>query len=289
MVMGKHTGSLARRVLVVCTVVFLTACQGEISADLTTSAPADPDIQQVVTELSGVELRKEDGGTEVLEFEDPEFLDLLEWLDGNPVRLFTDENVPEGQYDGIRLLFAPEDDQNFVVANGREFPLDLTAGNYAPIGFEVKEEDSSRLAITLTLDLRQSLSFSTGQELYTLSPVLRSVVTEDAGAVTGDVIVNCPTGTSLEQGGAVYLFAGSGVTADDRDAQGEEPHATVPTFLTQDGFAYEHLFVAPGDYTLAVTCEGHEEDPAADDALRFIAVHDVRIEKGTTTTRDLTD
>jgi hypothetical protein len=138
----------------------------------------------------------------------------------------------------------------------------------------------------LTLDLRQSLRFDDAADRYTLTPAIRAVRTEDAGRIAGNVTASCPAGTSLAEGGAVYLFAGEDVVPDDRDDQGAEPYLTVPVIgaIGVPGYSFE--FVPAGRYTLALTCEGHEDDPATDDSIRFRDTANVRVQPERTATHD---
>ena len=95
--------------------------------------------------------------------------------------------------------------------------------------------------------------------------------TGDAALVQGAVSTTCPAGTSLILGGAVYAFAGADVTADDLDGATPEPYATTGVVLNSDSgqFSYALRFLPAGDYTLALTCRGNEDELGADDELEF--------------------
>lgn len=249
----------------------LAGCQGQVSVDLTTEKPADPAIRQVVAGLAGLQFGKSDGSTEDLEFATSESVN-FNGFQGSLLTLFTDEPLPEGTYTGVRLLFDTDSSGRFVTDSlARSYDLLLVAGDYADFDFVVEKDKSARREITLTLDLRQSLSLDSGTGVFTLTPVLRSVVTEDAAVVAGTVAVTCDAGTSLAQGGAVYLFRGLNVVPDDRGGAGDPPYATgALTFSTLTGqFSYRLLDLPAGDYTLTATCDGTLEDPATNDALVF--------------------
>ena len=145
-------------------------------------------------------------------------VDLLKlWSDREPMRLFTDEELPAGTYTGVRLLFDDDVDQNVVATQEGDFPLVLEDGDFAAVDFKVEEDDNDEEALTLMLDLRQSLRFDGTDEEYTLVPRLRAVRTDDAARIKADVTFSCPTGTSLSTGGAVYAFQGQDVQPDDLD------------------------------------------------------------------------
>jgi len=263
---GRHACSAA-----VAIALLLAGCDGRFSADLATDTPADPEINQLQVSLLGLEFRKADGATATLEFRAGESVDLLDLTQGDPMRLFTGEELPAGQYTGVRLLFDRGADATVVTTNGDVFPVLLSDGAFAQVDFAVQDGESSSELLTLTLDLRQSLRFDDVDDEYTLTPLLRTVRTGDAALIQGGVSTSCPAGTSLILGGAVYAFAGADVTADDLDGTTPEPYATTGTVLNTDNgqFSYALRFLPAGDYTLALTCRGNEDELGADDELDF--------------------
>lgn len=283
-------GTLARVTLLLL-VGLLAGCEGEVTLDLATELPADPNITQVVANVRGVEFTSSGGSTETLEFRDSQPLDFIVLADdGGVFRLFTEEELSEGNYTGVRLLFDEErlDDAFVSLANGTQFPLNVTQGDYAPLRFEVDDDENSSESFTLLLDLRKSLSFDDDSDEYTLTPVMRSVVTEDMSRIEGTLSVSCPGSDSLGAG-AVYLFEGENVTPDDIDGAGVEPFATAPVFISQVGgsFFYALRYLPAGNYTLAVTCRGNDEDPLTDDDLQFRNVTNVELEEQEIITLDL--
>lgn len=269
--------------------LLLAGCEGRVTVDLATAEPADPEVAQVAVNLLGLEFLKNDSSTETVEFNDSEAVDLLDYANGDPLRVFTDERLPEGTYTGVRLL-VDEVDAFVIRTDGGEFPVVVADGDYAGIDFTVEDQENSNESLTLTLDLRQSLSFNDDTDDYTLTPVLRSVRTGDAGQITGTVDVACPAGSSLAQGGAVYLFEGEGATPDDRDTD-TEPYATAR--IVTDPFSgllsYTLRFLLEGDYTFALTCKGDQDDPVTDDDLDFQNIANVQLGQSESLTRNVTD
>jgi hypothetical protein len=282
-------GRGATRGLLLMLAALLAGCEGEITLDLAAELPSDPDITQVVAYVRGVELTTSSGSTETLEFRDSQRVEFIELADDNSVlRLFTDEELSEGVYTGVRLLFDEDrDDDAFVrLRNGTQFPLNIVQGDHAALRFEVEDDDSTSEAFTLLLDLRMSLSFDDDSDEYTLTPAMRTVVTADAGRIQGNVSVACP-GDNLSRG-AVYLFQGRNVTPDDIDGEGVEPFATSPVFTGQGGiFFYALRYLPEGNYTLAVTCNGNDEDPLENQDLGFRNVINVALDERETLTRNL--
>jgi hypothetical protein len=271
----------------------LAGCEGQVTVGMVTDAPANRGIQQVNASITGLEFRRNDGSTETLTFTAGQPVNLLEYLDGNALRLFTDETLPEGTYTGVRLTFEdePADDPVVVDADGDSFPLTIAEGDYADLSFSIDEDESSEDAFTLTLDLRQSLIFNDDDDEYTLQPHLRSIEDGTSGEITGFVDITCPSGTSLADGGAVYLFTGQDVEPDDRDGVGVEPFATTDLFQTTDARrAYGLRFLPEGDYTIAVTCEGNLESPDTDeDEMDFQMTDNVQVDEDRTVRVDFTN
>jgi hypothetical protein len=268
--------------------LLVAGCDARFTADLATDPPADPGIVAVQVNLLGLEFRRNDGSTPTLEFRTGELVDLLDLRDGDPLRLFTDEQLPAGQYTGVRLLFDDDDGDNAVTTGDGEFPLLLVEGSFAAVDFSVEDEEDSRETLSLVLDLRQSLDFDGAVDEYALTPRLRVVRTDEAARIEGTVAVTCPLGTSLAEGGAIYLFAGTDVLPDDLDGANAEPLATTGVVDSGvAGFQYALRFLPAGDYTLALTCRGNEEALGVDDDLDFGNVGNVEVGEGDAVRRDL--
>lgn len=259
-----------------------------ITVDLGTDPPADPEISAVQANLLGLEFRKGDSTTTTLEFRDGEIVDLLDLRDGDPLRLFTNEELPAGTYTGVRLLFDPDQDQSRVTTGDGDTRLRLAAGAFAAVSFTVEDDKESREEFTLMLDLRQSLSFDEASDRYTLTPALRSVQTADAARVEGNVAVVCPAGTVLRDRGAIYLYSGRNVQPDDLDGADAEPFATTRVIDSGTAaFRYALRFLPAGNYTLAFTCRGDDEVPGSSENLDFRSVENVEVEAGDVLQRNL--
>ena len=262
--------------------VFASSCDdGELAltADLAVEPPADITIQQVQTTLRGLEFRKSDGSTATLEFTDGESRDLLDFTSGQVFRLFTDEELPDGTYTEVRLLFDEDqaDDAFVLDGNGAEQPLIIAQASYTAINLTADEDESIDEALTLTLDLRQSLSFDDAENQYELAPVLRSVRTEDAGQIGGTVSASCTTA------GAVYAFQG--------EVEPDDIGSSIAPFLTTALSAVVPTYVVrslpQGTYTLAVTCDAEDDDPTTDDDINFTGTQTVDLEEGEDLEQDL--
>jgi hypothetical protein len=261
--------------------LLLGGCDGTLTADLATDPPADTAIKSVQVNLRGLEFRKSDDSSTTLEFNSGELVDLVDVQIRDSTRLFTNEGLPAGSYTGVRLLFDEDVSENVVTDRDGDFPLVLAGGAYAAVDFSVEDEQSSNEKLTLMLDLRQSLSYEKAKKRYTLTPALRSVSTDEAARIEGVVTVVCPLDPLPVPGEAVYLFLGTNVTPDDLDGAGVEPFATtsVERSAATTTLVYSLQYLPAGDYTLALTCNGYEDELGVDDDLRFRNVTNVRINR----------
>jgi hypothetical protein len=273
--------------------LLLCGCDNfRFTADLATDAPADADITSVEVNLRGLDFRRDDGTDRTLEFSNAEVVDLLDLQTGDPMRLFTDEELPVGRYIGVRLLFDTDEDPNQVTTSTGDFPIVLADDAFASVDFTVEESSGTSSggskALSLMLDLRQSLSFDGVAEEYTLTTRLRAVPTNAAAQVQGNVLVDCTETGSLDTIGAVYLFPDQNVLPDDLDGVGSEPFATTRvTAAGNGGFQYALRFLPAGDYTLAFTCRGDQDTLGLDDDLDFRNVQDFSLAEDETLQRDL--
>lgn len=278
--MGNSCGRVPGVWVLAVSSLLLAGCDANVTADLGSSPPADPAISSVQANLRGLEFRKADAATTTLEFRSGEVVDLLRLRTGEPLRLFTDEELPAGRYTGVRILFDEDEGPNVVATVlGGQFPLRLAEGGYATVDFVVEDEKSSDESLTLVLDLRQSLSLDEANDEYTLTPRLRAIRTTEAATIQGNVATVCPVGTSLATGGAVYLFPGRDAEPDDLDGAAAEPFASTtvaPSIGT--GFSYALRFLPPGQYTLALTCRGNEDVLGRSDELSFAGALNVEVE-----------
>ena len=285
--MKASFGSIFKGLAAAALGLLLGGCDGTLTADLATDPPADTAVTSVQVNLLGLDLRKSDGTSATLEFNSGELVDLMDLRNGDPMRLFTNEDLPVGSYTGVRLLFDTDEQSNIVTNSDGDIPLLLAEGSYAAVDFSVEEDKRSTERLSLMLDLRQSLSFDEAKDEYTLKPLLRSVPTGDAAQIEGVVTTVCPLGTLLVPGEAVYLFADTNVSPDDLDGAKAEPFATTRVARSATtALVYSLRFLPAGDYTLAFTCNGYEDELGVDDDLRFRNVSNVRVGRGEVVVRN---
>ncbi|HKE96868.1 MAG TPA: DUF4382 domain-containing protein [Povalibacter sp.] len=262
-----------------------------MTVDLATEAASDPQVTSVMVDVAGLEFQRSDGSSDKMEFATPTRSDLVDFMQNNPFRMFTDEMLSQGTYTGVRLIIVKDDNSaNVFRSDGTQYPLLVADGEYTPIDFTVEKNKSSRESLALTLDLRRSLTYDAGNLQYSLTPVLRSVPTDKAAQISGNVAITCPVGTSLATGGAVYLYTGEDVDPNDIGSA-VQPYATtaITTNFLNAQPSYTLRFLAAGDYTIAATCNGNDDSPSSDDSVTFIGTGNVQVSEAETATRNLTN
>ncbi len=174
-------------------------------------------------------------------------------------------------------------------SSGTQFPLNLADGDSAPLSFSIDDNKNSSDAFTLLLDLRQSLSFDDDNEEYTLTPMMRAVETSEMSRIDGNVSVTCPDRrlAGTRRGLSVPGPATSHPTTSTAPASSRSPPRPCSPATTGGSFFYSLRYLPAGDYTLAVTCSGNDEDPSTDEDLQFRNVVNVSLDDSETITRDL--
>lgn len=305
-------------------VLLLSACGGSSSGpgvgilnlELTDS-PVDS-AKEVVVVFTGVEVKPSDG--EVISFDycnpainidDCKKIDLLTLEGGATTDLLTNEELPAGEYDWMRLKVYTDPtalDASYIVIKNEEtenldpYNLFIPSGNQTGLklvsGFTIAQGSIKRLVIDFIL--RKSVLAPPGLEpYYLLKPTLLMYDQQDTATIIGDVDLDL-LGTEQDVAqcdGGVYLFDGAGATPDDQDgdpADGADP--ILYDSLGDSGIvSYTIPFVDAGDggsasYTVAFTCnflvdaspELSEYNPSAGTGTMNWTTFDVTVAPGET-------
>ena len=272
-----------RIALLAASALALAACGGSDDKDgaLTvkiTDSPID-NATAVVVVFTGVELKPASGAPFSIDYCGPNDLpatcqkaiDLLQLQDGVTDTLLSNEQVPAGQYQWMRLKVRAERNLSGAsyirLDDGSEYPLFVPSGAQTGLQivrpFVVAQGGVTRLVVDF--DIRKSVIAPPGlAPNYLLKPTLRLVDELLTGTIRGQVDL---AALASEQGlepqqtcqGGVYLFAGTGATPDDMDGgiDGDDPvvyRRLAPEPLDGDVAPYMFPFVEAGDYTIAFTC-----------------------------------
>ena len=187
--------------------------------------------------------------------------------------------MPAGQYNWVRLAVNLDDDgvvdpetESYIVIDQVNFPLWVPSGEQSGLklnsGFIVPQGGVADF--TIDWDLRKSVHLPmNGEQRYVLRPTLRIVDNTIVGSIYGNVDPNLLAGDAGTC--SVYAYEGADVSPDDVGSPMEPlTSAGVKLDLVDDGqYGYRVAFLMPGTYTVALTCEADQDDPATDDAITF--------------------
>jgi hypothetical protein len=257
-----------------------------------TDAPIDF-ATQVWIQFDGVEFMPSassaNQGPIVVTFKSPMNIDLLQLQGSKSKALLTNEILPTGSYDYVKLMVtAARDgvlDSYIVLEDGNVHELNMPPGSEVGLaiagGLEIVANTPSEK--TIDFDLRKSIVMN-GTGDYEILPVIELVNNELSGSIEGTVKLktllshNCSDFDPMS-GNAVYLYEGFNVTPDDVDGVAPEHvrSAKVNFDSATGSFNYSFGFVPFGKYTAAFTCEADLDDPAADDEISFTRTRNVDI------------
>lgn len=299
--MGRNTAHLA---LTNLAIVGLAACSGGSSDPGTGTLSVGlidmpvRDVAEVWVCITQINVKPQSGPALEFPILDPdsgpcdgEQFNLLSLQEvANAEMLIDGEQVPAGPYNWIELELdasmpgqgSDADgpyDSYVVKLDGSKYDLIMPSGSVRLVsGFIVTAGQHTQM--TVDWDTQAGLSGIVdppGQDGYILRPAFRIIDTTTFGTLNGtitnefimDPLNDCdaddPDTMNLDFGNVVYLFA-SGKVPDDIDAIDPNPYATIMV-MPNDGFTayvYETI-VAPGDYELAFTCQGDNDEPEVDD------------------------
>ena len=262
-----------------------------------TDAPVDI-ATEVRVQFNGIEFMPADNSSNqepiLVMFDEPVSINLLE-LQGNKSKtLLTNEILPTGHYDWIRLkITAVKDgvmDSYIRLVDGSVYELDMPSGLDVGLkivgGLEIIANTPS--AKTIDFDLRKSVIMD-GLDDFKIKPTLKLVSNDESGTIEGVVkIENLIAGgcsdLDPDTGNAVYLYEGFNVEPDDIDDRDPEPVASALVKLNSATGNYEYSFgfVPFGQYTLVMTCTSDIDDPEDDDMLDFTTTKNINITSTTT-------
>ena len=285
--------------------LFLAACSGgssnsngfgEISIGLT-DAPVEGATAVVVT-VTDVELK----GNERQRFElsEPAEINLLDYQGATRVMLLEDTVIPAGDYQWIRLYI--DEDASYIKfgenVGDAQYPLEIPSS--AQTGLKLNRPFTvgagSTTDFTIDFDVKKSVH-QEGTGDYKLRPTLRIVDNLEAGTISGTVVdalredVACEhNGDNNDIGNVVYVFEGADATLQDLQGAESGGDALTTALVKKDEttqvFEYEVGYVPVGEYTVAFTCDGTEDDPLEDNSsdVTFSSFGNVTVIEGETST-----
>ena len=273
-----HFRQRARLVAAACLALpLLTACGGGGSGSSSTlnlgvvDGPVDS-ASSVVVSFTGVELQASGGGQAMtINFSAPKTIDLVQEQNGNEASLLSDEPVPAGHYDWMRLILNVGADgtvaNSYIEINGAQYPLVIPSGAQTGLKLVQGFTMTANQVANFTVDfmLQQSITAPPGQtsggtQDYLLRPALRLIDNVQAGTISGTVALStlqsnsaCLSGYSGSgplPNAHIFIFSGN-VTPSTSLTPAVE---TEITLSSSGSYSYSQAFLLAGGYTLALAC-----------------------------------
>jgi hypothetical protein len=256
------------------------------------------DLSEVVITIDGIEIKREDGDDcdDNTESDDCAYIDhftddgddvdtvqvdLLK-LQGSDNKIIVEKiELEAGEYDQLRLSVIDEDTNYSWVkekASGDALKLLKVPSDELKLGGFTVDSGGVQVFI-IEFNLHKAMTYNPGPDRYILKPRgVRVVDVETAASISG--VVNsalfdgnstspCIDKVDVNVGNVIYLYQGHDLNADnladnfDSDVDDSAPDTAIAPYasetVAEDG-TYEIAYLAPGNYTLAFTCEAEEDD-----------------------------
>ena len=254
------------------------------------------DASAVFVQFTGLKLYNMDGSRTEITFDEPKRVDLLSLQGSLSEEVLTEYSIPAGDYSHITFdidfdasyLETAAETFNFELSNLRSagsilkdiLIYDADAGS-SIVPFSIQEGLTTDL--TFDFDLRKSIFSEDTSNTYSFSPAIRSVLTNEAGNIAGNV-TSIPSNCVLENS-AIYAYSGRNQTLKDIRGHSSDPISTS-SIDTDNGNSYELGFLHNGDYTLAIACDAADDAVNEDDMLSFEGKQNITVVAGETTNHD---
>jgi hypothetical protein len=211
-------------------------------------------------------------------------VDLLK-LQGSDNKIIVEEiELEAGEYDQLRLSVIDEDTNYSWVkekASGDARKLLKVPSDELKLGGFTVESGGVQVFI-IEFNLHKAMTYNPGPpgpDRYILKPRgVRVVDVETAASIYGEVdsalfdgngTPPCTNKLDVNVGNVIYLYRGHDLEGSnladnfDSDVDGSAPDTAIAPYASEivaaDG-TYEIAYLAPGDYTLAFTCEAEKDD-----------------------------
>ena len=278
----------------------LTSCGGSDGSGTMSLSVADAPVDganNVVVEFTGVELIPDSGNPVTITFAAPKTIDLLK-DSGTASALLFSQPIPAGSYGQIRLMVVADGNPGnsyIILSDGTMHGLQVPSGSETGLklvsGFTVPK--TGVVDYSIDFDLRQAITCPPGQSpACTLKPAERLVDNTTVGNIQGQVSNTLVTAGCTP---GVYLYAGTVTAPEDMNSTASpgdlnQPVASKsPIANSQPPYYYQFAFLAPGNYTVAFTCEAAQDNAdQADPVVKFSPIKTgIVVTAGQTTTVDI--
>jgi hypothetical protein len=257
--------------------------RGTLSVAIT-DAPVD-NATAVYVQFTGVTVKPQQAEAIEHSFDSPLDVDLLALSGGESTLLLSAESVPAARVEWIELHVNAEIDNvfdSYVVEDSGGMaelgiPSDSQSGLRVVSEFIVNDDQNATFMIDW--DLRKALSHPLGESEWIMRPALRVTDMSEYGSIAGTVPDGllmdemCDNNLATDVGNSIYVYSGHIDAPDDIGGFGVEPLTTTRVAQDMDAagaYTYAATFLSPGDYTVALNCQGLREDPESDDDITLV-------------------
>ena len=262
-----------------------------------TDAPLDT-VTEVWVKFNGISLKPQSGDALDFEFDTPLLIDLRALTGENTASLLNNQSVPAGAYNWIRLDVNADADgifDSFVMTEmGEMVELEVTSQTGLELVSRFTVTVGQSASFVIDWDLRKGLTMPKGQDqVWKLRPALRITDLVASGSISGMVdeqllsAGDCTNVLTENTGSSVYVFTGHDAIPEDIHSEESDPVTTAPVTQDENGaYSYSATYLSAGDYTVAFTCQGLDDDPETDDPLEFSPSQNVSVIDGEDATAD---
>lgn len=261
-----------------------------------TDSPID-EASAVFLQINGLSLYDANGAQSEITFEEPKLIDVLALQGGLSETILSDYPVKAGDYAYVTFdldlnasyVVTADGNRGLTLSNQRGaistlidfFVNDASAS--APITrFSIGEGANTH--ITFDFDLRKSIFQEQGSSLLSFSPAIRSVLTAQAGSISGTIDANQFNSSCVAADSAVYAFSGHNATLKDIRGNTDDPISTANIVQTQSAYAYTLAFLPEGDYTITLACNTTNDAVDTTDPINFSSRANVSVNMGQVST-----
>jgi len=275
----------------------LAGCNGSSSSGaMLNLGVADTPVdgaQSVVVAFTGVDLMGPNGQVS-FKFNTEQKIDLLQQQGTNSASLLTGQSIPAGNYQWIRLDVDAANSY-IITSDGTQHALTIPSSSQTGLklvsGFTIAQGSLENFVIDFNLRKAITQSNASGTTSFMLTPALRLINMQQVGGISGSASSTLSIGSTLISATtcdpAVYVYPGTVTTLSGFNVSltgGTAPltSATLNLNSTTGNYDYTVGFLAPGTYTLAVTCGA--DDTAGATTLAFSATKTATVTANTATT-----
>ncbi|MBD3647561.1 MAG: DUF4382 domain-containing protein [Pseudomonadales bacterium] len=291
----KH--SIKAGVIAALALGLLSACNDDDSPETGTMSLAVTDAPvhnaaEVWVQFSGITVKRPNAEPQDIDFDgDVIDVDLMALTGSNSQDLLNEEEMIAGPYNWIRRNVNADLDgelDSYVMTDeGEMVELEVVSqqGLQLSSGFTITANQHTSFIIDW--DLNQGLTAPLNQEGWKLRPSLRITDETEYGTIAGTVDEGLLTAEGWTSnmaediGNEVYIYEGADVTPDDIDLGEGNPVATGDITQDMNGFyTYSVTYLSPGEYTVAVTCQGLDDIPDEENDIAFAGVQNATVVDG---------